>query len=65
MMQTFADYLRQEGHQTGLQEGHQTGYHQAGREYAKKMLNKGLDYEFIKEITQMTTDELEQLQDVE
>lgn len=57
IMQTFADYLRQEGRQTGIQEGIQ----EARREAARKMLAKGIDYLSIQEITGLSDAELTNL----
>jgi hypothetical protein len=44
-MQTFADYLRQEGRQEGMQ----LGAYEAKRQDAKKMLMKGIEYSIVKE----------------
>jgi predicted transposase/invertase (TIGR01784 family) len=45
IMQTFADYLRQEGRQEGMQ----LGAYEAKRQDAKKMLMKGIEYSIVKE----------------
>jgi predicted transposase/invertase (TIGR01784 family) len=54
VIMTFAEQLKQEGRQEGLQEG--------GIMIAKKMLAKGLDIAFIKELIDISEQELADLE---
>lgn len=51
----------QEGRQQGRQQGLQQGRHEGQLSLAKKMLNKGIDLEFIKNITGFSEQELIEL----
>jgi predicted transposase YdaD len=62
---TFREQLeqkgRQKGRQEGRQEGMQLGIYEAKREDAKKMLEKGIAYAIVKEITGLSDVELKTL----
>jgi predicted transposase/invertase (TIGR01784 family) len=73
VIMTFAQQLKQEGRQEGLQEGmtfarqlkqegRQEGRQEQGMMIAKKMLAKGLDIAFIKELTNISEKELADLE---
>jgi len=50
-----------EGERKGLLEGKQEGKHEGKLETAKAMFNKGLDVDFIAEVTGLSVEEIEQL----
>lgn len=53
---------RQEGLQQGIQQGLQQGLQQAAHTVALKMLEKGMDLETIAELTDLSIEEIQQLQ---
>jgi len=62
VIMTFAQLLKQEGRQKGLQEGIRQGRRQEGILIAKKMLAKGLDIAFVKELVDISENELADLE---
>jgi predicted transposase/invertase (TIGR01784 family) len=62
VIMTFAQQLKQEGRQKGLQEGIRQGRRQEGILIAKKMLAKGLDIAFVKELVDISENELADLE---
>lgn len=65
VIMTYAEHLRQEGRQQGMQQGMQQGIqegiHQASLEIARSLLRAGVDKIIIKQTTNITDEELNQL----
>ena len=64
-MGTLAQQLRQEGLAQGLEQGLEQGRRQEDLVIARRMLNKGVDLSFIKEITQLSHQDLLNLENLE
>ena len=56
------DIPKQLGWQLGWQEGWQEGWQQARQEAAERMLRDGIDQDLICKYTQMSTEEVEELE---
>ena len=56
------EYMKNEGIKEGKEEGKQEGIEESKKEIAKKLLNKNMPLKEISEITELTTQEIKNLE---